>query len=178
MTCEVSLEEASNVPIPKGEEHQWNKISHREIRVTLFDFSSGRYLSNAIILSVQWNPQYETKWLVNSPTEKTFLINSSYESATGVNLLMELVVYVPQSGGKDPQQITCAYGKVNVTDINKNSKVKIDLEAGNPFVESEFDMKAGGAKKKGFAFIKKQVNDVQMPSISMTVKPSQKLTET
>lgn len=36
--CEISMEEAFGVFLPKKEEFDWSKISHREVRVILFDF--------------------------------------------------------------------------------------------------------------------------------------------
>lgn len=36
--CEISMEEATGVFLPKKEEFEWSKISHREVRAFLFDF--------------------------------------------------------------------------------------------------------------------------------------------
>lgn len=75
----MSIDVINDVPLPKKEDFDWNKISHREVRVTLIDLRSKKYLSNTLILSVKWEQLYETKWLIGSDVEKTFLLNSSYD---------------------------------------------------------------------------------------------------
>ena len=62
-------------------------------------------MSNSLILQVSWKEQYENKWVINSPVEKTFMVNSSNKEGSQIHLLFELVVYVPDSSGykNDPQ---------------------------------------------------------------------------
>jgi len=38
--CEVMLEEATGVPMPKKEDYDWGRITNREIRMVLIDFKT------------------------------------------------------------------------------------------------------------------------------------------
>lgn len=51
--------------MPKKEEFDWNKITHREVRAVLFDFRTNEFLSNSFITGAQWKQEYEGKWLFN-----------------------------------------------------------------------------------------------------------------
>jgi hypothetical protein len=51
--------------LPKKEEFDWTKITHREVRAVLFDFSTKEFLSNTFILQANWKADLETKWLFN-----------------------------------------------------------------------------------------------------------------
>lgn len=50
VACEVQMEECCNIPMPKKEDFDWTKITHREVRAVLFDFRTSEYLSNSIII--------------------------------------------------------------------------------------------------------------------------------
>ena len=50
LACEIQIEEFNSVPLPKKEEFDWNKITHREVRAVLFDYKSGEFLSNSFIM--------------------------------------------------------------------------------------------------------------------------------
>lgn len=62
---EISIEEATNIPIPRKEDFPWEKISVREIRAFLFDFTNKEFLSNTLLMTAQWNEDSETKWVFN-----------------------------------------------------------------------------------------------------------------
>jgi len=130
--------------------------------VTLFDFKTKQYLSNTLILSVKWEQLYESKWIIGSEQEKVFVLNSSYDQTSEVAVVFELVLYVPQANDKGPQQISCCYGKAPLLELVKGAKLKIDLQAGNPFVNSEFDATAVSKPKKSmFGSVKKELNNIK-----------------
>jgi hypothetical protein len=66
LTCEVLIEECSGVPLPKKENFDWTKITHREVRAVLFDFRTNEFLSNTFIIGAEWKQEYEGKWLFNA----------------------------------------------------------------------------------------------------------------
>lgn len=66
LACEVQIEECSCVPLPKKDDFDWGKISHREVRAVLFDFRTCEFVSNSFIVGAQWKQDYESKWLFNT----------------------------------------------------------------------------------------------------------------
>jgi hypothetical protein len=65
MGCEVTLEEAVNVPMPKSEEFEWGRIVSREVRFVIADLRSEQFLSNVHIVNAGWKAEMPTKWLFN-----------------------------------------------------------------------------------------------------------------
>ena len=117
--CEIVIEEASGVPMPKKEDFEWNKIDHREVRIVLYDVNTQAFLSNTMILGASWRSEYQGKWLFNSsPNQqqaRSFLFRTdlSKEPQNNLHLLFELVVYTTQ--GETQQQVTCAWGSIPVS---------------------------------------------------------------
>lgn len=51
-----------------------------------------------------------------------------------------------------------------MADLTKGAKLKLDLAAGTPFVESDFDAAAAPkAKKSMFGSVKKEINKIKTP---------------
>jgi centrin-3 len=65
--CELTIEEALNVPIPKKEDFAWNSIKNREVRAYLVDMRTKDILSNTWIVSTSWREDQPTKWSFASP---------------------------------------------------------------------------------------------------------------
>lgn len=65
IACELTLEEASGIPLPKKDDFDWGKITNREIRAVLVDFRTQQFLSNTFILSAGWKSEFANKWLFN-----------------------------------------------------------------------------------------------------------------
>ena len=64
--CEIQIEECSGVPLPKKDDFDWTKITHREVRAILFDFKNQEFLSNSFIIQAGWKAEYEGKWIFNN----------------------------------------------------------------------------------------------------------------
>ncbi len=99
LSCEIQLEECAGVPLPKKEDFDWTKISHREIRAVLFDFRTNEFLSNTFIIGASWKPEYEGKWLFNTneslTSAKNFVLRTDLlrNSDREIHLLFELVLF-------------------------------------------------------------------------------------
>ena len=58
LACEIQIEEASGVPLPKKDDFEWSKISHREVRAVLIDMRTHEFLSNSFIIGATWRNEY------------------------------------------------------------------------------------------------------------------------
>lgn len=54
MGSEITIEEATGVPLPKKEDFDWSKIINREVRVVLVDAKNQDLLSNVFVSQAAW----------------------------------------------------------------------------------------------------------------------------
>ncbi len=51
---EITIEEATGVPLPKKEDFDWTKIINREVRAVLVDARNHDLLSNVFVAPASW----------------------------------------------------------------------------------------------------------------------------
>ena len=177
LSCEIQFEECSGVPMPRKEDFDWAKITHREVRAVLFDFRTNEFLSNSFIVGAQWKQEYEGKWLFNInetlSKARSFLLRTDLlkipDALREPHLLFELVLY---SRAQDlVQQVTCAWGSIPLEQLDKAAKHKVALRGGSPLQEIQFDPAELHQEKKGFSFLKKLAATAEEPFLLVTVKP-------
>lgn len=121
LACEITIEEASGVPLPKKEEYDWSKISNREIRAVLIDNRSHELLSNVFIISANWKAESPGKWLLNATDTHAFSksivmktdLSGKAAATRDINLLFELVLFTTQHGSQ--QQVCCSWGSIPIS---------------------------------------------------------------
>jgi len=78
ISAELTIEEATGVPLPKKEDYEWSKIMYRELRAVLFDFQKKEYVSNSILMGATWRQEYDAKWVFagQQAGKNAFYVNS------------------------------------------------------------------------------------------------------
>ncbi len=100
LACEITLEEASGIPLPRKEDYDWSKICNRELRMVLVDFKTQEFLSNIHILPCHWKQDTPTKWLFNAhethQAVKQLMLrySSQVQQVREVHLLFECVLFI------------------------------------------------------------------------------------
>ena len=121
------LEEISGVPLPKKEDYDWSNITNRELREVLVDIRTQELLSSTFIVSASWKQEFPGKWLFNASethaAAKTLLVRADVATASQqyTHLLFELVLFTLDVS----QQICCAWGSVPVSQLDKQTKLKV-----------------------------------------------------
>lgn len=107
---EITIEEATGVPMPKKEDFDWTKIVNREVRAVLIDARNHDLLSNVFISQAAWNQDAPNKWIFNASeilsSGRQFVIRSDSlktEPNREVHLVFELVLYTKISDGVPAQ---------------------------------------------------------------------------
>ena len=186
LACEITLEEITGVPMPKKEDFDWAKISHRELRCVLWDARSHEFVSNTFILGATWRLEQPTKWLFNTSESLTaarsFMIKTDLPQVNkenggrDIHLLFELVLYTNQND--TTQQVCCAWGTIPAAQFDKVAKHKVVLKGGSPFYEMKIDQADIHQEKKGFSFLKRSAAGTsEDPLLILTLKPYIKFQE-
>lgn len=107
---EITIEEATGVPMPKKEDFDWTKIVNREVRAVLIDARNHDLLSNVFISQAAWKQDAPNKWIFNASeiqsSGRQFVIRSDSlktEPNREVHLVFELVLYTKISDGVPAQ---------------------------------------------------------------------------
>ncbi|TNV88020.1 hypothetical protein FGO68_gene1522 [Halteria grandinella] len=187
LACEFTIEECTNIPLPKQEDFDWGKILNRELRIVLADVKSEQFISNVHIMSAGWKQEQASKWVFNASEcqnlatrhvmVRTDVNRGEMSQYRDVQVLFELVLYTKQGTDATPQQVCCAWGSLPLSNLDKAAKHKIPLKGGSPFSELKMSKEELFQEKKGFEFLKKLTAQTEEPALLLSVKPFAKFTE-
>jgi hypothetical protein len=106
MGSEITIEEATGVPLPKKEDFDWGKIINREVRVVLVDAKNQDLLSNVFVSQAAWKQEAPNKWTFNASeiqaSGRQFVVRSdslNTEPSREVHLVFELILFTKLSDG-------------------------------------------------------------------------------
>ena len=103
---EITIEEATGVPLPKKEDFDWGKIINREVRVVLIDSKNHDLLSNVFTSQAAWKLEAPSKWTFNAAeiqnSGRQFVVRSDSiktEPNREVHVVFELILYTKLADG-------------------------------------------------------------------------------
>jgi hypothetical protein len=137
--AEIKLTQATGVPIPTEQNVSRASFHHREVKISLFDRSSDKFIGNTVNITAYWKAEYEDRWyfVKNAPSgnEANFYLKIEElddNKIPNISLIIEFVIYF--SKNNKLLDISCGYTSLDLINLNSkgSSKIKLNLEGGAP----------------------------------------------
>mmetsp|Transcript_48066 Transcript_48066/g.35271 ORF Transcript_48066/g.35271 Transcript_48066/m.35271 type:complete len:120 (+) Transcript_48066:268-627(+) len=118
----------------------------------LLDESTSEFIGNSFIYPCSWKAATPNTWFFNaSPAHnqgRSFLLKVGSQPGKDISVLFELVLYSKHQ--EDLRQISCGWGCLPLSSLDKAGKIKVQLGGGTPHQQIGIDEKAVFYQKKGF----------------------------
>lgn len=161
---EIKLLEAKGVPIPSEKNvKREDTITLRELKISLFDQTNNKFISNTVNVVGTWNSNYEDRWgfarnyLVGENSIYVKIQDFDENKMKSVCIIFEFVIYFLR-GGK-LVEISCGYASLDLININSKSstKHKLNLEGGAPYKKITIRKDDVQANRKGWRKVVKKI---------------------